>query len=140
MALSSPARTRITVAAFFGREGLVTWPQQSGTLRSHFGMVELKCGNSGIVSRYGSKRSWKKRPCRNHRRGHRSHYGNFWTLWATHESKNFHSAICVHSGDYGTISSSMIFYSRNEKRFHYFHTSTPPCRSDYEEFPTVEAK
>ncbi len=56
------------------------------------------------------------------------------------ESKNSHSAICVHAGDYGTVCSSMIFYSRLEKRFHYYHTSTPPCRSDYEEFPTVEAK
>ena len=56
------------------------------------------------------------------------------------ESKNSHSAICVHAGDYGTVSSSMIFYSRNEKQFHYFHTSTPPCQSDYEEFPYREAK
>ena len=46
-------------------------------------------------------------------------------------------AICVHTGDYGTVSSTMIFYSGNERQFHFYHASGPPCRSEYERFLPV---
>lgn len=47
-------------------------------------------------------------------------------------SSNPREAICVHSGDYGTVSSSLLFYKNNEKQFDFYHTSGPPCLSDYE--------
>jgi len=46
-------------------------------------------------------------------------------------------AICVHAKDYGTVSSSIIFYSRQEKRFHFYHAPKPPCQTDYEKFLSV---
>ena len=46
-------------------------------------------------------------------------------------SSNPREAICVHSGDYGTVSSSLLFYKHNEKQFDFYHTSGPPCLSDY---------
>jgi uncharacterized protein with NRDE domain len=42
-------------------------------------------------------------------------------------------ALCVHvpGADYGTVSSSIIFQSQNDKRFYYYHASGPPCRTDF---------
>lgn len=53
-------------------------------------------------------------------------------------SRDPKDAICVHTGNYGTVSSTVIFYSGNENKFHYYHASGPPCRSEYEKFRSVE--
>lgn len=53
-------------------------------------------------------------------------------------SRDPREAICVHTSSYGTVSSTVIFYSGNEKRFHYYHASGSPCRSEYERFFSVE--
>jgi len=47
-------------------------------------------------------------------------------------SSNPREAICVHAGEYGTVSSSIIIYRTNKKKFDFYHTSGAPCRSDYE--------
>jgi uncharacterized protein with NRDE domain len=48
----------------------------------------------------------------------------------SHEPRN---SICVHaSGDYGTVSSSIIFYAAVEKEFHFYHAAGAPCRVNYE--------
>ena len=47
-------------------------------------------------------------------------------------SSNPREAICVHSGGYGTVSSSILYYKNNEKQFDFFHASGPPCLNDYE--------
>ncbi len=47
-------------------------------------------------------------------------------------SSNPREAICVHAGEYGTVSSSILIYRANEKKFDFYHASGPPCRSDYE--------
>ena len=52
-------------------------------------------------------------------------------------SKDPRDAICVHSGNYGTVSSTVIFYMQSEKRFFYHHASAPPCRSEYENYLSV---
>lgn len=54
------------------------------------------------------------------------------------DSKDPKNAICVHAGNYGTVSSTVIFYMLSEKRFFYHHASAPPCRSDYENYLSVE--
>jgi uncharacterized protein with NRDE domain len=41
-------------------------------------------------------------------------------------------AICVHTPSYGTVSSSIIFYNRPEKRFDLYHTIDAPCRGPYQ--------
>jgi uncharacterized protein with NRDE domain len=41
-------------------------------------------------------------------------------------------AICVHAGNYGTVSSSVIVFGRGQKRFYFYHTSAPPCRGEYQ--------
>lgn len=41
------------------------------------------------------------------------------------------AAICVHTESYGTVSSSIIFYASQEKRFYSFYTSGPPCCEAY---------
>lgn len=46
-------------------------------------------------------------------------------------------AICVHAGAYGTVSSSIIFYSRPERRFRVFFAPGPPCQADFAESLTV---
>lgn len=43
------------------------------------------------------------------------------------------AAICVHTRDYGTVSSTVIFYDRPEKCFYLSHAPGPPCRADYRE-------
>lgn len=52
-------------------------------------------------------------------------------------SKDPKDAICVHAGNYGTVSSTVIFYMLSEKRFCYYHASAPPCRSEYESCRSV---
>jgi uncharacterized protein with NRDE domain len=47
-------------------------------------------------------------------------------------------AICVHTGDYGTVSSTIISYSGTERRFTFYHASGPPCRSEYEMLLSLE--
>jgi uncharacterized protein with NRDE domain len=42
------------------------------------------------------------------------------------------SKVCVHMGEYGTRSSSMIFM-RADGRPRYFHAEGPPCRTPFEE-------
>jgi uncharacterized protein with NRDE domain len=41
-------------------------------------------------------------------------------------------SICVHTADYGTVSSSVIFQSRAEKTFYFYHASGPPCHAEFE--------
>ena len=53
-------------------------------------------------------------------------------------SKDPRDAICVHTGNYGTVSSTVIFYMLGEKRFFFFHASAPPCRSEYQSYLSVE--
>ncbi|MFQ5902942.1 MAG: NRDE family protein [Candidatus Binatia bacterium] len=55
------------------------------------------------------------------------------------DSKDPRNAICVHTSNYGTVSSTILFYSRDEKRFFYHHAPAAPCRSDYEKLLSVEA-
>lgn len=56
------------------------------------------------------------------------------------EFKDPRDAICVHTASYGTVSSSIIFYDAEERRFHYFHASDAPCRVDYQEFLSIEVR
>jgi uncharacterized protein with NRDE domain len=42
-------------------------------------------------------------------------------------------AICVHTEAYGTVSSSLIFYTCLEKCFYAYYAPGPPCREDYGE-------
>lgn len=56
------------------------------------------------------------------------------------DSKDPRDAICVHGVHYGTVSSTIVVYTGAEKRFHYYHASASPCRSDYEEFPSLEVR
>ena len=46
-------------------------------------------------------------------------------------SKDPRDAICVHTPDYGTVSSTILFHARFEKRFHFHHAPAPPCRGLY---------
>lgn len=45
------------------------------------------------------------------------------------------SRTCVHAGDYGTRSSSMIFVEKSG-RVRWFHADGPPCTSPFTELPT----
>jgi uncharacterized protein with NRDE domain len=47
-------------------------------------------------------------------------------------------AICVHAGAYGTVSSSIIFYSRPENHFRTFFAPGPPCHARFAESLTVD--
>ncbi len=53
-------------------------------------------------------------------------------------SKDPKDAICVHAGNYGTVSSTVIFYMHSEKRFFYHHAPAAPCRSSYENYLSIE--
>jgi uncharacterized protein with NRDE domain len=44
------------------------------------------------------------------------------------------SKICVHVGDYGTRSSSVIFVAADGS-VRYFHAEGPPCQADFREIP-----
>lgn len=54
-------------------------------------------------------------------------------------SRDPKDAICVHAGNYGTVSSTVIFYMQSEKRFFYHHAAAPPCRGAYESYLSIEA-
>ncbi len=48
-------------------------------------------------------------------------------------SQEQRDAICVHAApDYGTVSSSIIFYAAIERKFYFYHASGAPCRTTYE--------
>jgi hypothetical protein len=48
-------------------------------------------------------------------------------------SQEQRDAICVHAAsDYGTVSSSIIFYAAVERKFYFYHASGAPCRTTYE--------
>lgn len=49
-------------------------------------------------------------------------------------------AICVHGAHYGTVSSTIVFYASDEKRFYYYQAPASPCRSEYQEFPSLEVR
>ena len=53
---------------------------------------------------------------------------------SANESQETRDAICVHTDRavYGTVSSSIVFYARREKRFYFYHAAGAPCRSNYE--------
>lgn len=48
-------------------------------------------------------------------------------------------AICVHTESYGTVSSTIVFYARAEKRFYSYFAPGPPCRADYGEPLSLES-
>jgi uncharacterized protein with NRDE domain len=49
------------------------------------------------------------------------------------------SALCVHApdADYGTVSSSIIFLSSRDRRFHFYHSLGPPCRTEFHPLPPL---
>jgi uncharacterized protein with NRDE domain len=47
------------------------------------------------------------------------------------------NSLCLHSAQYGTRSSSLIFLDHS-RRWSYFHTNEPPCRSRYAPQPVME--
>jgi uncharacterized protein with NRDE domain len=56
---------------------------------------------------------------------------------SSHDSANNsqepRDAICVHAApDYGTVSSSIIFFAAVERKFHFYHASGAPCGTTYE--------
>lgn len=54
------------------------------------------------------------------------------------DAKDPRAAICVHGGEYGTVSSSVILYTGREKQFDYYHSSHPPCRSEYQKYISLK--
>lgn len=52
-------------------------------------------------------------------------------------SPGFGNSLCLHSAQYGTRSSSLIFLDA-ARRWTYFHANEPPCRSDYHLQPVTE--
>ena len=53
-------------------------------------------------------------------------------------SNNPKDAICVHTESYGTVSSTIIFYSRVEKRYHTYYAPGPPCNAEHEKSLTLD--
>jgi uncharacterized protein with NRDE domain len=49
-------------------------------------------------------------------------------------------AICVHTDVSGTVSSSIIVYSRSERRFRTFFCAGPPCRNSFAESPSLNVQ
>jgi uncharacterized protein with NRDE domain len=49
-------------------------------------------------------------------------------------------AICVHGDISGTVSSSIIFYSASERRFHSFYSPGPPCLTSFAEPLTLDVR
>lgn len=49
-------------------------------------------------------------------------------------------AICVHGEVSGTVSSSIIFYSASDRRFHGLHSPGPPCRTPFGEALTLTVR
>jgi uncharacterized protein with NRDE domain len=76
-------------------------------------------------------------------RDHPSFIGRLKGILSSHglcdEAAKSSEALCVHRSEYGTVSSSVIFYQGDEKQFHFYHASGPPCRSEYRKLGTVEA-
>jgi uncharacterized protein with NRDE domain len=56
------------------------------------------------------------------------------------DSNDPRDAVCVHGTQHGTVSSCIVLYGSDEKRFYYFHAPASPCRSDYKEFPPLEVR
>jgi hypothetical protein len=50
------------------------------------------------------------------------------------ETGDARGALCVHTpgADYGTVSSSIIFLSEIDRKFHFYHAPGPPCRTDFQ--------
>src|ERR1043166_2007729 len=50
------------------------------------------------------------------------------------ETADAKGALCGHTpdADYGTVSSSIIFYSKIDHRFNFYHAPGPPCRTDFQ--------
>jgi uncharacterized protein with NRDE domain len=63
------------------------------------------------------------------------------TLLADHDtpldprSEDPRNGLCVHLSGYGTCSSTLLVYSRDEQRYVYFFAAGPPCCSSYNEVP-----
>jgi uncharacterized protein with NRDE domain len=55
------------------------------------------------------------------------------------ETTDAKGALCVHlpDADYGTVSSSIIFQSASENKFHFYHAPGPPCRAEFEPAPSL---
>ncbi len=43
--------------------------------------------------------------------------------------------LCVHLGNYGTRSSTILFYAARQSRWRFFHAEGPPCSAPYSEIP-----
>lgn len=54
------------------------------------------------------------------------------------DTKDPRAAICVHAGEYGTVSSSVIFCTGQENRFDYYHSQDSPCRSEYQKYISLK--
>jgi uncharacterized protein with NRDE domain len=52
-------------------------------------------------------------------------------------SGGFGNSLCLHSEEYGTRSSTLIFLDLSD-RWTYFHANEPPCRRDYDPQPVME--
>ena len=47
-------------------------------------------------------------------------------------------AICVHTADYGTVSSSVIFQASAGSRFYFYHAAVAPCRGNFAAAETLK--
>jgi len=56
------------------------------------------------------------------------------------EAKDPKAALCVHTRDYGTVSSTVIFYRNEERRFSYHHAPAPPCQGEFQELSPVAVR
>ncbi len=56
------------------------------------------------------------------------------------ETADAKGALCVHTpdADYGTVSSSIIFFSQRDRRFYFYHAPAPPCRTDFQLAASLE--
>jgi uncharacterized protein with NRDE domain len=52
-------------------------------------------------------------------------------------SKDPRDAICVHTEISGTVSSSIVIYSRSDRRFQTFYCPGPPCQHSFGECPPL---
>ncbi len=55
-----------------------------------------------------------------------------------HGDRGSRDAICVHAEGYGTVSSTIILYGKDEGQFHYYHAAGAPCRTDYVKVPLIQ--
>jgi hypothetical protein len=49
-------------------------------------------------------------------------------------------AICVHRETSGTVSSSIIYFSKSESRFHTFFCPSAPCRNSFGDALTLDVR